>query len=711
MSRDVLIATVTTIVFVSSIGGALWYGGYTTTLAKLASLEELLPASGPAKSDAPSADIPSHHELPPVPPAPVPPAPVGLADDSKKSSEKGSTPLDLPGVPAASTQKSAANSPVTPAGPVGDDFLAEMDLPSFNASDDSKPNPTTKPAPATVPAVQDANPSKENLPAEPSDLAALPEVSQPSATAPAEKKAEPAAGPADDLGPLPNFDELVPAMPKAAQAPTQPTSDSPTKPIANLDADEESETASPPVAAVPSKVDQPIPPVMPPLQSPAESEGRSAPPEVPSPPADPSDMADATASSLPPADRSGRSDSSDSVPIPPAPPSVDEPAAVRGAPAQTQSSRSIEEDAPSGVVARTASPSHEMPEPADGVEAEPTAPRPIPAPGREISARSQPVTTAGEPNALPRVLPKKKEASPEVAPVAGTMGGGDVVARAQPMVGGADPDRILSRAEPIARAAAPAATAAAAAASAALANAVTPAEEDYVPLHQRGNRYAPVGGKEVGQPPAEEFYAVNNLPAGSNLAYGETTVVSRKAGSGDVPQVISYDVSVYLALDGDSFESIAQTMYKSPGMGEALARFNGSRSSASASVPVGTRVRIPPANLIGGTRSRAAGESSPAAASTESSREAFKRVDRPSPSSIPNRTSAFDSRAMDLPAASPTSPGEYRSERTETLWAVAAKTLGDGRRWREIYDLNKDRLVNETQVAAGTLLRLPKGQP
>ena len=63
MSRDVLIATVTTIIFVSSIGGALWYGGYTTTLAKLTSLEEFLPASEP-KPKPPATESNSSGELP-----------------------------------------------------------------------------------------------------------------------------------------------------------------------------------------------------------------------------------------------------------------------------------------------------------------------------------------------------------------------------------------------------------------------------------------------------------------------------------------------------------------------------------------------------------------------------------------------------------------------------------------------------------------------
>ena len=137
---------------------------------------------------------------------------------------------------------------------------------------------------------------------------------------------------------------------------------------------------------------------------------------------------------------------------------------------------------------------------------------------------------------------------------------------------------------------------------------------------------------------------------------------------------------------------------------------------ATATVPVGSRVRIPPAEVLGGSRDKGgamSGDSRPAAGLVDSSREAFKRVDSSAAAptgNVPNK-SAFDPRAMDLPMSSPANPGEYRAEKSETLWAIASKTLGDGRRWREIYEINKDRLTNETQVSPGTLLRLPKAKP
>lgn len=43
----------------------------------------------------------------------------------------------------------------------------------------------------------------------------------------------------------------------------------------------------------------------------------------------------------------------------------------------------------------------------------------------------------------------------------------------------------------------------------------------------------------------------------------------------------------------------------------------------------------------------------------------------------------------------------------EGLWHVAARVLGDGNRWREIYAANTDRLENANRVKAGILLRVP----
>lgn len=43
----------------------------------------------------------------------------------------------------------------------------------------------------------------------------------------------------------------------------------------------------------------------------------------------------------------------------------------------------------------------------------------------------------------------------------------------------------------------------------------------------------------------------------------------------------------------------------------------------------------------------------------------------------------------------------------ETLWSIAGHRLGSGGRWREILDLNRERVPDPTLLAEGTVLVLP----
>jgi nucleoid-associated protein YgaU len=654
MSRDVLIATVTTVVFLSSIGGALWYGGYTTTLAKLASLEELLPTAESTKQVAGTSSGNSNEPLPPM-------ASTEIDQEKKTEIAAQSTPA-APALPKESVsepkesvatfdkaEKKASEKKSSSA----DDFLDDMALPSLDGIASPAKTQVAEPkieAATTPPAVASEAKLVETVPKVDS-MPALPEMP----TSPVSNASSPEPAAEMMIPPPPSFseDEAKPAEPAIPSV-----SKTETKPASERDVAKQEELPTP---------DEPAPVSM-------------TPPTVAE-----------KVESAPPTDERAI----EAAALIPAPPAI------------------VKRTAEVLPVSKTDPVSDEVPKKPVAARATPTNHRPIPAPPGAISARSKPVDDeAGTTPAQPKELSTAPATPAQESPVPA----GDVIARAQPTLAGESgvaADTILSRAEPIARAAAPAASSAAAGALSAVAPTAVAVANEFVPLHRRGNRYASIGeGGASGR--AEEFYPVNNLPAGSNVAYGETTIVSRKAGNTDVPQVVSYDVSIYLALDGDSYESIAQTMYKSPGLGESLARFNGNRSSATTTVPVGSRVRIPPVEVLGGSGKKAGSGSNVAA--DDISREAFKRVEggtnaRPAPMAPGSARSAFDNVVMEAAPGATTAPGTYRAERTETLWAVSAKTLGDGRRWREIYDLNKDRLPIENQVAAGTLLRLPKSSP
>jgi len=53
----------------------------------------------------------------------------------------------------------------------------------------------------------------------------------------------------------------------------------------------------------------------------------------------------------------------------------------------------------------------------------------------------------------------------------------------------------------------------------------------------------------------------------------------------------------------------------------------------------------------------------------------------------------------------------YVVERSDTLISIARNVLGDGSRWREIYELNRERIANPNHITVGLELRMPPVRP
>lgn len=51
--------------------------------------------------------------------------------------------------------------------------------------------------------------------------------------------------------------------------------------------------------------------------------------------------------------------------------------------------------------------------------------------------------------------------------------------------------------------------------------------------------------------------------------------------------------------------------------------------------------------------------------------------------------------------------GTHTVVRGDTLWGIARRHLGDGRRYREIFELNRDQIQNPNLIFPGQVLRLP----
>ncbi|MEW5759103.1 MAG: OmpA family protein [Candidatus Omnitrophota bacterium] len=50
---------------------------------------------------------------------------------------------------------------------------------------------------------------------------------------------------------------------------------------------------------------------------------------------------------------------------------------------------------------------------------------------------------------------------------------------------------------------------------------------------------------------------------------------------------------------------------------------------------------------------------------------------------------------------------EYTIRKTDTLWKIAEKELGNGNRWKYLYEFNKDRIKNPKKLKAGQVILIP----
>jgi nucleoid-associated protein YgaU len=57
--------------------------------------------------------------------------------------------------------------------------------------------------------------------------------------------------------------------------------------------------------------------------------------------------------------------------------------------------------------------------------------------------------------------------------------------------------------------------------------------------------------------------------------------------------------------------------------------------------------------------------------------------------------------------AKQTKPQTYAVQAGDTLGKIAQKLLGDGARWTEIYEANKDQIANPDVIEIGQELRIP----
>ncbi|HMQ16595.1 MAG TPA: LysM domain-containing protein, partial [Phycisphaerae bacterium] len=85
-----------------------------------------------------------------------------------------------------------------------------------------------------------------------------------------------------------------------------------------------------------------------------------------------------------------------------------------------------------------------------------------------------------------------------------------------------------------------------------------------------------------------------------------------------------------------------------------------------------------------------------------------RSVEEPAPASPSGAGAATPSAAGSSGASRP--PLTYVVGEGETLTQIARNALKDGGRWREIYELNRDKLSSPDVLIPGMVLRLPAGE-
>lgn len=143
------------------------------------------------------------------------------------------------------------------------------------------------------------------------------------------------------------------------------------------------------------------------------------------------------------------------------------------------------------------------------------------------------------------------------------------------------------------------------------------------------------------------------------------------------PVVMGVPAELYTLKDGETLYKICQTRYGNGNLWQELADFNKAIISNPTKLRKGTTIRLPSASVLRG----------------EEAAVAVVPVD-------PNAQQGQPVQATTT---------EYMVQKGDTLGAIASRELGSSKKWEVIYDANRDRLKNPTDLKIGKPLRIPHG--
>lgn len=195
------------------------------------------------------------------------------------------------------------------------------------------------------------------------------------------------------------------------------------------------------------------------------------------------------------------------------------------------------------------------------------------------------------------------------------------------------------------------------------------------------------------------------MPAGQSVV--PTQVAPEVRHTGQSPEPISHRVVSHTVAPGDTLSKIAAARYgtKSQSVVEAIYQANRQVLKDMDSLRVGMVLTIPP---IDGATQSPSQEKFPASASDRSADS------RRQPSVVPEpHTESGQKSKVEGVSKSSSNRGEgpqyrwYQVKKKDGFASIAREQLGDAKRWKELYELNKDKFPDPEKIREGVRIKIP----
>jgi hypothetical protein len=242
------------------------------------------------------------------------------------------------------------------------------------------------------------------------------------------------------------------------------------------------------------------------------------------------------------------------------------------------------------------------------------------------------------------------------------------------------------------------------------------------PLPRAENKYELVAPRLPNYDVVQSKSAPNHRADAISTVYetqgeGGEGIIQVGASKGEgAASIESYAVRIWTIDGWESFGELARMEYRDESLATALAKYNRSGRRPTDALPAGQKVRLPPKSVLERGSGRVVAKR-PAPVRTDFAAPPATSV-QPMPAgsgmvAASDRSKgalAKNKGASPLPTVADEGRVFVVEEKGMTLYTVAKRTLGDGLKWKQIFDINADRVSSsQGELKIGTRLRLPEG--